>query len=447
MAENYTHLVFGEQKYKEVLSFFIFIFFIIFSLPVYSAERSVQTIRYYFLISESGDEKELRCSPDGEQSEGLGCCEGLRHCDDGVCRRCCPVKCGKNEYEAIDSDGCPYCEECEDAKTGLRCPIYSGTDSNGCPMYREKTKNDCPYPDVQELEGCECVINCPELMVPNEDNTACQCQEGYHLDENGNCSLICTKNSDTCAQNEDCCSGYCSEGVCQASPCPDGYEIRTYKLPNISGGTLRGYGNEYLIFQVGEDKKTIELRQKSSCWYSGMASWRPVLAIYPIPGDLVEMSLTLSATGDPNWPGDHPTFKDNEPFTISCKGSNCYTEFQYYFDGCNGSAVHKVNFKNLEMNITYCALKDSQEIKSISCSDVGLIDDTVLQFGGCRRPDTAKTCSSFSDCCFKDIGSGLYNLELEYTSLKGKYYYDMYHCQYWGGGYSSDIYSCFLCFY
>lgn len=410
---------------------FIFLFWISFSpFIVFADTNDLKTIKYIFAVSTNSNKEALEeCSRE---------CFFPYLLDDQTCE----CVCSKNSIDCLEDE---YFDKI--ACNCLKCP--DGMISNV-----DKTECFCP------IVGENCDIN----MIYDE-NCDCVCQAGYEIwngickpicnqegmtgerDENGNCSLICTKNSDTCAQNEDCCSGYCSEGVCQASPCPDGYEIRTYKVPNISGGTLRGYGNEYLIFQVGEDKKTIELRQKSSCWYSGMASWRPVLAIYPIPGDLVEMSLTLSATGDPNWPGDHPTFKDNEPFTISCKGSNCYTEFQYYFDGCNGSAVHKVNFKNLEMNITYCALKDSQEIKSISCSDVGLIDDTVLQFGGCRRPDTAKTCSSFSDCCFKDIGSGLYNLELEYTSLKGKYYYDMYHCQYWGGGYSSDIYSCFLCFY
>ena len=175
MAKIYTQLDSEKPKYKKTVCFFIFLLFVILSFPVYSIETSTQTIKYYFTLSHRDgvvNEVLFSCSGEGEEIGESGCCEGFRNCD-GVCYKCCPVSCGSNEYIKKDSDGCDYCEECEDTSSNFKCPISNGTDANGCPTYEEKS---CPSPYVVN-NSCSCVCGLTGCSAGEYlDNTTCSCQ-------------------------------------------------------------------------------------------------------------------------------------------------------------------------------------------------------------------------------------------------------------------------------
>ena len=217
MAENYTHthththLISAKPKYKKTVCFFIFLLFFIFSFPVYSVETSSQTIKYYFTLSHRDgvvNEVLFSCSGEGEEKGESGCCEGLRNCD-GVCRKCCPVSCGSNEYSKEDSDGCKYCEECEDTSSHFKCPIPNGTDANGCPTYKEKS---CSAGEYLDNTTCSCqTCPTPTETVCDEnaityDMNGCPeqevelCSDGM-ICENAKCVVDCPAFDDTLTEN------------------------------------------------------------------------------------------------------------------------------------------------------------------------------------------------------------------------------------------------------
>lgn len=237
MAETYTHthtqLDTDMQKNTKYLVF-LFLYFFLFSFPVYSVESSVQTIKYYFGVSQSVGDTVSKCSGEGQKLGEMGCCEGLRNCS-GICHRCCPVNCASNEYVATDSEGCSYCEGCRNTSIGLTCPVYSGTDENGCPIYEEKSEKDCDDGEYLDTGSC----SCKSCSIPSK--TVCD-ESAITYDSNG-CPL---QKYEPCGANEHCVNNMCQficdpgyilneeTGECEictedCSGCPDTYYINPYK--------------------------------------------------------------------------------------------------------------------------------------------------------------------------------------------------------------------------